>query len=408
MTTQHPTDTLTGPRRSFETRAIHDGQEPDPADRRDHRADLPDQHLRPGGHQPEQGLRLRPHRQPDPHGAADRHRLAGGRRLGSGLRQRHGRHAERSCYLLCARRPHPALRRLLRRHVPAGEQDPGALRRRVLDGRPRPTSTRCAAACADNTKLVWVETPTNPLPEDRRHRRRRADRARGRARCWSSTTPSRRRTCSSRWRWAPTWSSTRPPSTWAGTRTSSAAPSSADDPELYETLKFHPERGRRRAGAVRLLAGAARPQDAGRAHGASTRANAQRIAEWLQRDPAVERVFYPGLPVAPEPRGRRAPDARLRRHGLVHDARRLREAPSACVGATKIFTLAESLGGVESLIEHPGEMTHASVAGSAAEVAAEPGAPLRRHRAHRRPAGRPGAGAGGGRAGGGAVARYGM
>jgi cystathionine gamma-synthase len=44
------------------------------------------------------------------------------------------------------------------------------------------------------------------------------------------------------------------------------------------------------------------------------------------------------------------------------------ESASRVVAATKIFTLAESLGGVESLIEHPGQMTHLSTAGSKAEV----------------------------------------
>ncbi len=44
------------------------------------------------------------------------------------------------------------------------------------------------------------------------------------------------------------------------------------------------------------------------------------------------------------------------------------EAAAAVVGQTKVFQLAESLGGVESLIEHPGRMTHASVAGTGAEV----------------------------------------
>jgi cystathionine gamma-synthase len=46
------------------------------------------------------------------------------------------------------------------------------------------------------------------------------------------------------------------------------------------------------------------------------------------------------------------------------------EAVEVC-GRTRIFTLAESLGGVESLIEHPGRMTHASVVGSALEVPAD-------------------------------------
>lgn len=140
-----------------------------------------------------------------------------------------------------------------------------------------------------------------------------------------------------------------------------------NDPAIYETLKFH----QNAAGAVPgpfdcwvVLRGLKTLGVRMREHSA----NAQRVAEWLQRDPAVERVYYPGLPGHPN----HDVAARQMRgfsgmvsfttHGGFESARRI-------VGATKIFTLAESLGGVESLIEHPGEMTHASVAGSAAEVA---------------------------------------
>ena len=63
------------------------------------------------------------------------------------------------------------------------------------------------------------------------------------------------------------------------------------------------------------------------------------------------------------------------------------EAAVEVCNRAKVFTLGESLGGVESLIEHPGRMTHASVAGSAAGGPRRPGAPLRRHRERRRPAG---------------------
>ena len=99
-------------------------------------------------------------------------------------------------------------------------------------------------------------------------------------------------------------------------------------------------------------------------------ANAQRIAEWLQQDPGVKEVFYPGLPGHP---GHEIAARQMRAfsgmvsftlHGGFESARRV-------VAATKIFTLAESLGGVESLIEHPGEMTHASTAGSLAEVSSD-------------------------------------
>jgi cystathionine gamma-synthase len=95
-------------------------------------------------------------------------------------------------------------------------------------------------------------------------------------------------------------------------------------------------------------------------------ANAQRIVEMLTAHPAVEQVLYPGLPEHP---GHELASKQMRDYGgmvsfLVRD-----EATALDVVAkTRIFTLAESLGGVESLIEHPGKMTHASVAGSPLEV----------------------------------------
>jgi cystathionine gamma-synthase len=95
--------------------------------------------------------------------------------------------------------------------------------------------------------------------------------------------------------------------------------------------------------------------------------NAERIVEVLTRHPAVERVLYPGLPEHP---GHEVAAKQMRRFGgmvsfLVAGGR---EAALRVCAATELFTLAESLGGVESLIEHPAAMTHASVAGSALEV----------------------------------------
>jgi cystathionine gamma-synthase len=95
--------------------------------------------------------------------------------------------------------------------------------------------------------------------------------------------------------------------------------------------------------------------------------NAERIVEMLTRHPAVERVLYPGLPEHP---GHEVAAKQMRRFGgmvsfLVAGGR---EAALRVCAATELFTLAESLGGVESLIEHPAAMTHASVAGSALEV----------------------------------------
>jgi cystathionine gamma-synthase len=96
-------------------------------------------------------------------------------------------------------------------------------------------------------------------------------------------------------------------------------------------------------------------------------ANAARIVEFLLDHPAVASVRYPGLPSHP------GSDIAARQMsgfgGMV--SFRLRDGEEAalkvCERAT-LFTLAESLGGVESLIEHPGRMTHASAAGSPLEV----------------------------------------
>jgi cystathionine gamma-synthase len=95
--------------------------------------------------------------------------------------------------------------------------------------------------------------------------------------------------------------------------------------------------------------------------------NAERVVELLAGHAAVEKVLYPGLPEHP---GHEIAAKQMRRFGgmvsfLVAGGR---EAALKVCAATELFTLAESLGGVESLIEHPAAMTHASVAGSALEV----------------------------------------
>jgi cystathionine gamma-synthase len=78
-------------------------------------------------------------------------------------------------------------------------------------------------------------------------------------------------------------------------------------------------------------------------------------------------VFYPGLPGHP---GHEVAARQMRRFGGMVSFTVTggeEEALTVCK-RTEVFTLAESLGGVESLIEHPGRMTHASVAGSDLEV----------------------------------------
>ncbi|MFF1477620.1 cystathionine gamma-synthase [Streptomyces sp. NPDC058301] len=95
--------------------------------------------------------------------------------------------------------------------------------------------------------------------------------------------------------------------------------------------------------------------------------NAGKIAEMLTRHPKVSQVLYPGLPEHP---GHEVAAKQMRAFGGMISFRVTggeQEAVDLCA-RTKVFTLGESLGGVESLIEHPGRMTHASVAGSALEV----------------------------------------
>lgn len=95
--------------------------------------------------------------------------------------------------------------------------------------------------------------------------------------------------------------------------------------------------------------------------------NAERVAEMLSAHPTVTSVLYPGLPEHP---GHEVAAKQMRRFGGMVSflAAGGRDAALRICAGTRLFTLAESLGGVESLIEHPGEMTHASTAGSMLEV----------------------------------------
>ena len=88
--------------------------------------------------------------------------------------------------------------------------------------------------------------------------------------------------------------------------------------------------------------------------------NAMQVALWLERHGNVERVLYPGLPSHPN----HALAARQMRDfgGMVSFLAHSEEEAVALVARTKLFQLAESLGGVESLIEVPARMTHASTA----------------------------------------------
>ena len=95
--------------------------------------------------------------------------------------------------------------------------------------------------------------------------------------------------------------------------------------------------------------------------------NATKVAEFMVEHPAVSQVLYPGLPSHP---GHDVAARQMRGFGGMVSVRMRGgvDAARALCSRTEIFILAESLGGVESLIEHPGAMTHASTAGSVLEV----------------------------------------
>lgn len=136
--------------------------------------------------------------------------------------------------------------------------------------------------------------------------------------------------------------------------------------EAYETLKFHQN-------AVGAVPG---PFDCWLvSRGIKTlavrmerhAANAMILAQFLQTHPAVAQVYYPGLPAHP---GHTLARQQMSGFGgmLSCVIRGGAEAARRVASATKVFTLAESLGGVESLIDHPASMTHASLAGSPLQV----------------------------------------
>jgi cystathionine gamma-synthase len=95
--------------------------------------------------------------------------------------------------------------------------------------------------------------------------------------------------------------------------------------------------------------------------------NAGAVAGFLAEHQQVVEVFYPGLASHP---GHEVAARQMRRFGGMVSFRVAggEEAALAVCGRTKVFILGESLGGVESLIEHPGRMTHVSVAGTELEV----------------------------------------
>jgi cystathionine gamma-synthase len=98
--------------------------------------------------------------------------------------------------------------------------------------------------------------------------------------------------------------------------------------------------------------------------------NAERIVAYLDGHTSVREVLYPGLESHP---GHEVAAKQMSRFGGMVSFRAAggRDQAIDICNRTKLFVLAESLGGVESLIEHPGQMTHLSAAGSPLEVPAD-------------------------------------
>ena len=136
--------------------------------------------------------------------------------------------------------------------------------------------------------------------------------------------------------------------------------------ELYETLKFH----QNAAGAVPgpfdcwlVLRGIKTLAVRMERHAS----NALQVAQFLRGHPAVARVLYPGLPDHP---GHHLAGRQMKGFGGMVSVvlKGGGQAARAAASATRVFVLAESLGGVESLLDHPASMTHASLAGSPLQV----------------------------------------
>jgi len=136
--------------------------------------------------------------------------------------------------------------------------------------------------------------------------------------------------------------------------------------ELYETLKFH----QNAAGAVPgpfdcwlVLRGIKTLAVRMERHAS----NALQVAQFLRGHPAVARVLYPGLPDHP---GHHLAGRQMKGFGGMVSVvlKGGGQAARAAASATRVFVLAESLGGVESLLDHPASMTHASLAGSPLQI----------------------------------------
>lgn len=222
-----------------------------------------------------------------------------------------------------------------------------------------------AAAVTDRTRIVWCETPTNPLlnVSDIRGLAGIADRAGAKLAVDNTFASPYLQRPLELGAHVVVHSTTK----YLGGHSDVVGGAAvAVDPEVVEALRFHQN-------AMGSVPG---PMDSWLVlRGIKTLGvrmdrhceNAEAVVAMLVEHPAVASVRYPGLVDHP---GHELAATQMKRGGGMVSFR-LHGGEDAALRVcerTKVFTLAESLGGVESLIEHPGRMTHASVAGSALEV----------------------------------------
>ena len=372
----------------FSTRAIHAGQEPDSGDRGGRPADLRHLDLRPGrgGRRPRR-VRVLPLGQPDADRAGGVHGGAGGRQARLRLRQRPGRRGHAAAHHRQPGQPLRGAARRVRRHVPAVRQGARALggarpirRRWPTWPRSRPRSR------PGETTGVWIETPTNPLLAI-------ADIAAiAELAHAAGALVIVDNTFASPYLQQPlalgadvvVHSTTK----YCGGHSDVIGGALVvNDDDLAERLRFHQN----------AIGGVASPFDSWLVlRGLRTLSvrmdrhcdNAEQVAAFLAEHPKVNEVYFPGLPSHP---GHDLAKRQMRRFGgmVSFTVAGGEQAALEVCGRTKVITLGESLGGVESLIEHPGRMTHASVAGTQLEVPARPDPAQRRHRGRPRPDRRP-------------------
>jgi len=227
----------------------------------------------------------------------------------------------------------------------------------VFDYLPAADFDDLATHLDERTRIVWIETPSNPLLNIVDiEKAAEAAHAAGALLVVDNTfaTPYLQRPLE----FGRTSSCTRRPSISADTRTSSAA-SPRRTIRRSPNAFVPPEVPWGRPEPVGLLARAAGNQDARCTHAPALQ-NAHALSGFLERHPRVEQTLYPGLPRHP---GHAIAAKQMHDFGgMISFLAESEEEATAFVASTKIFKLAESLGGVESLIELPARMTHASTA----------------------------------------------